>query len=221
VTPGSRRRLSTGVTGVGAGVAAAAAGVAGITTAVSDETTNATDTTAARRHGEGTRRATPARIGADPISKGAGVNEPAKAGEGAAGYSGTSLPAKLGIRQGSSVVLVGAPDDFEVVLEPLPPTVQIARRPPSAGHRVDVAVLFCRSQAELHGRFAEVAAVLKPAGGLWVAWPKRASGTPTDLTESTVRAAGLAHGLVDNKVCAITEVWSGLRFVVRLKDRPP
>ncbi len=65
-----------------------------------------------------------------------------------------------------------------------------------------------------------MAGILQPAGGLWVAWPKRTSGTPTDLTENVVREVGLAHGLVDNKVCAITDVWSGLRFVVRLKDRP-
>ncbi len=97
------------------------------------------------------------------------------------------------------------------------------RLPPGGaqgGRPVDVAVLFTTSRADLGRRFARVAAALEPAGGLWVAWPKRASGTPTDLTENVVREVGLAHGLVDNKVCAITDVWSGLRFVVRLRDRP-
>jgi len=114
-------------------------------------------------------------------------------------------------------VLVRAPDGFDQVLVPLPAEVRIARRLPRGP--VDVAVLFTTSQADLGRRFARVAAVVQPAGGLWVAWPKRASGLATDLTENVVRAVGLDHGLVDNKVCAITEVWSGLRFVVRLKDR--
>jgi len=145
-------------------------------------------------------------------------------GRNSAGYSGTPLPSKLGIRAGSSVALVHAPEGFEAVLVPLPATVKMTRRLPpggaQGGRRVDVAVLFTTSRADLRRRFARVAAALEPAGGLWVAWPKRASGTPTDLTENVVREVGLAHGLVDNKVCAITDVWSGLRFVVRLRDRP-
>jgi len=127
------------------------------------------------------------------------------------------------MRAGSSVVLLGPPEGIETVLVPLPPGVKLSRRLPpgaSGGGNVDVAVLFTLSQADLRRRFARVAAVLQPAGGLWVAWPKRASGTPTDLTDNVVREVGLAHGLVDNKVCAITAVWSGLRFVVRLRDRP-
>jgi len=142
---------------------------------------------------------------------------PASAG---AGYSGTPLPAKLGIREGSAVVLVHPPEGFDDTLGPLPGAVTVARRLPSGGRTIDVAVLFSTSHADLARRFARVAGALQPAGGLWVAWPKRTSGTPTDLTENVVREVGLAHRLVDNKVCAIDDVWSGLRFVVRLKDRP-
>jgi len=136
------------------------------------------------------------------------------------GYSGTPLPAKLGIREGSAVVFVHPPEGFDDILVPLPGAVKVAHRLPSGGRTIDVAVLFTTSHADLARRFARVAAALEPAGGLWVAWPKRTSGTPTDLTENVVREVGLAHGLVDNKVCAINDVWSGLRFVVRLKDRP-
>ena len=141
-------------------------------------------------------------------------------GQGGAGYSGTPLARKLGIAEGTSVVLVGAPEGFEEVLAPLPRGVVARRRVPGAGHPADVAVLFSTSAADLDARFPRVAAALTPAGGLWVAWPKRSSGVATDLTENVVRDIGLAHGMVDNKVCAITDVWSGLRFVLRLKDRP-
>jgi hypothetical protein len=141
-------------------------------------------------------------------------------GRGGAGYSGTPLATKLGIGEGSSVALVRAPDGFEQVLAPLPPGAVVGRRLPSGDRRADVAVLFVTSAADLDRRFARVAAALTPAGGLWVAWPKRASGVATDLTENVIRDVGLAHGMVDNKVCAVTDVWSGLRFVLRLKDRP-
>jgi hypothetical protein len=85
---------------------------------------------------------------------------------------------------------------------------------------VDVAVLFAIEAATVEGRFSELAASLQPAGGLWVAWPKRSSGVASDLDENRVREIGLAAGLVDNKVCAIDTTWSGLRFVWRLRDRP-
>ncbi len=136
-----------------------------------------------------------------------------------AGYSGTPLARKLGVSEGSSVVLVGAPEGFEEVLA-APPGAGVRRRLPPPGLRtVDVAVLFATSRADLDRRFPRVAAGLRPAGGLWVAWPKRASGVATDLTENVVREVGLAHGMVDNKVCAVTDLWSALRFVVRLRDR--
>jgi len=143
-----------------------------------------------------------------------------KVGTGGSGYSGTPVATKLGIKEGSTVVLVRAPEGFETVLEPLPRGVDLRRRLPSGGRRtVDVALLFTTSLADLDRRFPDVAAALRPAGGLWVAWPKRSSGVQTDASENPVRDIGLAHGLVDNKVCAMTDVWSGLRFVRRLKDR--
>jgi hypothetical protein len=126
-----------------------------------------------------------------------------------AGYSGTPLPQKLGIRDGSRVRLAGAPHAFASTLGVVP-------RPRG---EADVIVLFARTAAELERRFAPLRKSLRDSGGLWVAWPKKASGARTDLTEGVVRSFGLAQGLVDNKVCAIDDTWSGLRFVVRLVDR--
>jgi hypothetical protein len=133
-----------------------------------------------------------------------------------AGYSGTSLPRKLGIKPDARVALVDAPIGIEQVLGPLPDGVRLLKRP--AKH-LDVIVLFVRERRQLERRFDTLAGALVPNGGIWVAWPKKASGVPTDLTENDVREVGLTHGLVDNKVCAITEVWSGLRLVRRLRDR--
>ncbi len=136
-----------------------------------------------------------------------------------AGYSGTPLPKKLGIKPDSLVVLVSPPPGFEAVLGELPSEVELARQL-RKGASCDVIVFFTSNLAELKKRFASIASRLAPAGGLWVAWPKKASGVATDLTEDLVRAVGLKAGLVDNKVCAIDETWSGLRFVIRLADRP-
>jgi hypothetical protein len=135
-----------------------------------------------------------------------------------AGYSGTPLPRKLGIRAGSRVLLVDAPEGFSSVLGELPDGVELTG---PDERELDVVVVFATSLAALQERFAGLAAAIAPAGGVWVAWPKRASGVATDLDESRVRELGLAAGLVDNKVCAIDETWSGLRFVRRLRDRPP
>ncbi len=135
----------------------------------------------------------------------------------AAGYSGTPLPRKLGIKPGARLALLDAPKGFDTTLGELPPGVGIRRRVKGP---LDVIVAFCLRRAELEPRLASLAAALDPAGGLWIAWPKRASGVATDLTDTVVRELGLAAGLVDNKVCAIDEVWSGLRFVYRLRDRP-
>ena len=135
-----------------------------------------------------------------------------------AGYSGTPLPRKLGIREGSRVLLVAAPADFAGTLGELPTGVQQAA---AGAEDVDVAVVFVLDLESLRAHFAELAAALQPAGGLWVAWPKRSSGVATELDENVVRAYGLEQGLVDNKVCAIDATWSGLRFVWRLRDRPP
>lgn len=135
-----------------------------------------------------------------------------------AGYSGTPLAKKLGLKSGHRLALIEAPDGFERLLEGLPDGVTIARGGRAAA---DVIVLFCTRAADLARRFPAAAARLDPAGGLWVAWPKKSSGRATDLGENEIRALGLSAGLVDNKVCAVDDVWSGLRFVVRLADRPP
>lgn len=134
-----------------------------------------------------------------------------------AGYSGTPLAVKLGIKSGHRVALLGAPTGFESQLDGLPEAVTIARQ---VRGTVDVILFFVDRASDLVARFTALSSRLDPAGGLWVAWPKKASGRPTDLTEGEVRAIGLAAGLVDNKVCAVDEIWSGLRFVVRLADRP-
>jgi hypothetical protein len=136
-----------------------------------------------------------------------------------AGYSGTPLVKKLGIKAESRVALLNAPEGFAKTLAPLPDDVAL-RTNTTAPASLDMILLFTEARAQLERRFAGLAARLLPAGSLWIAWPKRASGVPTDLTEDVVRDIGLAAGLVDNKVCAIDDTWSGLRFVRRLKDRP-
>jgi hypothetical protein len=137
---------------------------------------------------------------------------------GSAGYSGTPLVRKLGIKLDARLGLIGAPDGFDATLGGLPSGVHVRRR--LGGRPFDVIVAFFASRAELERRLAALAGALDPAGGLWIAWPKRASGVPTDVTEDVVRGLGLAAGLVDNKVCAVDQVWSGLRLVYRLRDRP-
>lgn len=132
-----------------------------------------------------------------------------------AGYSGTPLARKLGIKPGARLALLGAPDGFEDTLD-LPEDVRVLR---AARAPLDVAVLFATQRATLERRFAVAARALAPAGGLWVAWPKRASGVATDLSDHEVREFGLTAGLVDNKVCAIDMTWTGLRFVIRVRDR--
>lgn len=134
-----------------------------------------------------------------------------------AGYSGTPLVRKLGIGEGARVALLGAPAGFGADLEPLPAGARVLTR---AGPDLDVALLFVTERAVLARRFPQVAGLVKPAGGLWVVWPKRASGVPTDLTEDVLREVGLPYGLVDNKVCAVDDTWSGLRFVWRKENRP-
>jgi len=132
-----------------------------------------------------------------------------------AGYSGTPLPAKLGIKAGSRVLLDGAPDGLP--LEPLPEGVTPQRRPGREPY--DVVLLFTADAARLHARWPALVPRVSTAGRLWVCWPKRSSGVATDLTETVVRDFGLAQGLVDVKVCAVDATWSGLAFVRRLADR--
>ena len=134
-----------------------------------------------------------------------------------AGYSGTPLPKKLGIKPGARLGLIRPPDDFEATLGELPDGV--VARPVGRGGPFDVIICFCHSSKELARDLPGLPARLDPAGGLWIAWPKRSSGLATDLGEAEVRGRGLGTGLVDNKVCAIDDTWSGLRFVVRVKDR--
>jgi hypothetical protein len=134
-----------------------------------------------------------------------------------AGYAGTPLPKKLGIVDGTRVALISAPKGFDATLGDLPPGVSLCEQ--ARGH-LDVIVFFATRRRELERRFPVFARALLPDGGLWVSWPKRTSGVATDLTESVAREIGLTAGLVDNKVCAIDDIWSGLRFVYRLADRP-
>jgi hypothetical protein len=133
-----------------------------------------------------------------------------------AGYSGTPLATKLGIKEGSVVALLDAPDGFEANLAGLPHGVTIRT---SARGRADVLVSFHRSRSRFERRLDTLLRMMEVNGGLWVAWPKRASGVETDMTEDVVREVCLPRGLVDNKVCAIDETWSGLRVVWRKENR--
>ena len=133
-----------------------------------------------------------------------------------AGYSATPLAHKLGIHAGARVALVRAPEGFEAALAPLPDGVRVRTQ---ARATQDVVLFFATRRSELERRFDALARALAPNGGLWIAWPKGTSNVATDLRESVVRDVGLAHGLVDNKVCAVDDVWSGLRFVYRVSER--
>jgi hypothetical protein len=132
-----------------------------------------------------------------------------------AGYSGTPLARKLGIREGDRVAVLGAPAGFAV--PDLPPGVEVTG---AARGRHAVVVSFHTRRADLTRRFATLCRATEVDGGLWIAWPKRSSGVPTDITEDTVREVALPTGMVDNKVCAIDATWSGLRLVLRRELRP-
>ena len=135
----------------------------------------------------------------------------------AAGYSGTPLAKKLGIKVGATVALLGAPAGFADLLdETLPDGVSVRTR---ATGTADVIISFHTERARLVSRVEALLRVLDVDGGLWIAWPKRASGVATDVTEDTVREVFLPLGLVDNKVCAIDDTWSGLRVVWRTELR--
>jgi len=132
------------------------------------------------------------------------------------GYSGTPLPKKLGIKDGLRLSLIDAPREVVAELKSSLDNCKLARDTKAP---LDFAMLFTKSAASLKKEFTQLAKNLAPAGMLWISWPKKTSGVPTDLNENLVREIGLAAGLVDVKVCAVTEVWSGLKFVRRLKDR--
>lgn len=135
-----------------------------------------------------------------------------------AGYSGTPLVRKLGIREGSRVGVLGAPKEFAALLKGLPLGATVSAGLRGSG-RYDVLVLFARRSRELGDLIAKAKGRMEESGGAWIAWPKKSSGVATDITEDVIRRAALDAGLVDNKVCAIDEIWSGLRLVVRLRDR--
>lgn len=134
-----------------------------------------------------------------------------------AGYSSTPLAKKLGIKEGSRIALVNAPEDFESTLDALPENVTIVKR---INASMDLILLFVISEQILARDFARFAKKLVPNGMFWIAWPKKSSGVTTDLTFGKVQRIGLDAGLVDVKICAVDETWSGLKFVYRLRDRP-
>ena len=134
-----------------------------------------------------------------------------------AGYSCTPLAKKLGIKAGSRVKLVGEPNSFVELLEPIPDAVEFVEGP---GEPADITIVFCARTADAVANIARLARTVVDREMLWVAWPKRTSSMASDLSEGYVRQTGLDGGLVDVKVCAIDATWSGLKFVRRLADRP-
>ena len=131
------------------------------------------------------------------------------------GYSGTPLPKKLGIKPGFRVQLANAPADVRAELREALSECTVA----TERSTLDFAMLFTKSKVQLIKEFSRVENRLAPAGMLWVSWPKKSSGIASELDDNVVRLIGLDAGLVDVKVCAVTEIWSGLKFVRRVKDR--
>jgi hypothetical protein len=131
------------------------------------------------------------------------------------GYSGTPLPKKLGIKAGFRVQLANAPAEVRAELREALAECALVKQ----GETLDFVMMFTKSRVEMTKEFWRMGKLLAPAGMLWVSWPKKSSGVATDVDENVVREIGLAAGLVDVKVCAVTEVWSGLKFVRRVKDR--
>jgi hypothetical protein len=129
------------------------------------------------------------------------------------GYSGAPLPKKLGIKDGFRIALYNLPADVAAELKDEFAKCQVAKE------RLDFVMIFTKSHSELEKQFSRFAKQLAPTGMVWVSWPKKSSGVATDLNETLVRRIGLKASLVDVKVCAVTEIWSGLKFVIRLKDR--
>jgi len=132
-------------------------------------------------------------------------------------YSGKPLLQKLGLKPGLRAAVVNPPANYEAMLGNRSAGVQIKRGLPPG---LDFIHVFVTAAAELESRLDDYRSAIDPDGTIWVSWPKRSSGRVTDLTEDVVRAAALSHGLVDVKVCAVDEVWSGLKLVIRLRDRP-
>ena len=129
-----------------------------------------------------------------------------------AGYSGTPLAKKLGIREGCRLLAVGAPVNYGELLAPLPAGVQFVK---TAGARTDVIHLFTSTKAGLPSALRKYLACMKPDATIWVSWPKKSAKVPTDITEDAIREVALPLGLVDVKVCAVDDTWSGLKLVLR------
>jgi hypothetical protein len=132
------------------------------------------------------------------------------------GYSLTPLSRKLGIEAGRVVCVLAAPADYRKTLAPIPEGVRFLARP---GASAEIVHLFVTRRTELERRLASLRKLLRPDAAIWVSWPKKASGVPTDVTEDTIRRVALPMGFVDVKVCAVTDVWSGLKLVVRRELR--
>ncbi len=132
------------------------------------------------------------------------------------GYSGTPLAKKLGIVAGTTVHTIGAPADYRTLLDPLPEDVTFATRLTKS---TDVVHVFTTSAADLRARLAKLRTSIAPASTVWVSWPKKASKVPTDITEDVIRTVCLPMGFVDIKVCAVSDVWSGLKLVIRKELR--
>ena len=133
-----------------------------------------------------------------------------------AGYSGTPLAKKLGIKEGFVVLTVNAPDDLEQLLVPLPDGVTLSDR---SAADIDIVHIFTNSRDELFRKLAECARMIKQNGAIWVSWYKKAAKLPTEITEDTIREAAFPLGLVDIKVCAVDDKWSGLKLVIRRENR--
>jgi hypothetical protein len=134
-----------------------------------------------------------------------------------AGYSGTPLAKKIGIKEGSRVALVNAPKDFQFEPKELPDNVEFIK---GSAKSLDIILFFVTTERALAKEFSKLASRLSANGMIWIAWPKKSSGVATDLTFNRVQTIGLDAGLVDVKICAVDDTWSGLKFVYRLKDRP-
>jgi hypothetical protein len=133
-----------------------------------------------------------------------------------AGYSGTPLPKKLGVRDHQRIALINEPKDFQKELGQLPPNSEIVKR---LSAPLDLVLLFVDREKTLAKQFPALTKKLSTNGMIWVAWPKKSSGVPTDLIFERVQRIGLDCGLVDVKICAVDDIWTGLKFVIRLKDR--
>jgi hypothetical protein len=133
-----------------------------------------------------------------------------------AGYSGTPLARKLGIKEGASVLLIDEPVGYRSLLDPLPPLVSFAGK---AGQAVDLVHLFVTRKADLQAHLVSLRSTLRVDAAVWVSWPKKVAKVLTDITENTIREVALPLGFVDIKVCAVSDVWSGLKVVVRKELR--